>query len=63
MDQTVTLKLNVQMLNIVLTGLAKLPLEMSMETFDFVRKEAEKQLGPATQQPAPSGPLANKVIN
>ena len=59
MDQTVKLELNVQMLNTVLAGLAKLPLEQSIDTFNVVRQQANAQL----QQPAPEGPMSDKVIN
>ena len=59
MDQTVKLELNVQMLNIVLSGLAKLPLEQSIDTFNVVRQQADSQL----RQDRPEGPLADKVIN
>ena len=61
MDQTVKLELNVQMLNVVLAGLAKLPLEQSIDTFTVVRQQASSQLGQGG--PAPEGPLADKVIN
>ena len=61
MDQTVKLELNVQMLNVVLAGLAKLPLEQSIDTFTVVRQQASAQLGQGG--PAPEGPLSDKVIN
>jgi hypothetical protein len=61
MDQNVKLELNVQMLNIVLAGLAKLPLEQSIDTFNFIRQQANAQL--QQSGPAPEGPLASKVIN
>lgn len=61
MDQNVKLELNVQMLNIILAGLAKLPLEQSLDTFNFIRQQAQAQLG--QPGPAPEGPLADKVIN
>ena len=59
MEQTVKLELNLQMLNTVLAGLAKLPLEQSIDTFNVVRQQANAQL----QQPAPEGPMSDKVIN
>ena len=61
MDQTVKLELNVQMLNVVLAGLAKLPLEQSIDTFQVVRQQANEQLG-QPGGPAPEGPLASKVV-
>ena len=64
MDQTVKLELNVQMLNVVLAGLAKLPLEQSIDTFTVVRQQASSQLGqPGQGGPVPEGPLSDKVIN
>ena len=59
MDQTVKLELNVQMLNVIIAGLAKLPLEQSIDTFNMVRQQANAQL----QQQTPEGPLSDKVIN
>jgi len=58
MDKTVKLELNIDMLNIILLGLGKVPLEHSFETFMYVRKEAEIQL-----KDKPQGPLADKVMN
>jgi hypothetical protein len=55
----VTLELNIDQLNIVLAGLAKLPLEQSLDTFTVVRQQANAQLQP----PAPEGPLSDKVVN
>jgi len=55
----VTLELTIDQLYIVLGGLAKLPLEQSLDTFTVIRQQANAQL----QQPAPEGPLADKVIN
>jgi hypothetical protein len=59
MDQNVKLELNVNHLNIILAGLAKLPLEASLETFQIVRQQAESQV----KQNHPEGPLSDKVIN
>ena len=61
MEQTVKLELNVQMLNVILAGLAKLPLEQSIDVFNIVRNQANAQL--QQQQPVPEGPLSDKVIN
>lgn len=55
----VTLELTIDQLNIVIAGLAKLPLEQAIDTFTVVRQQANAQLQP----PAPEGPLADKVIN
>lgn len=59
MDQNVKLELNVNHLNIILAGLAKLPLEASLETFQIVRQQAESQV----KQNRPEGTLSDKVIN
>ena len=59
MDKNVKLELTIDNLNVVLAGLSKLPLEISMATFMEVRKQAETQL----DQQKPEGPLASKVVN
>lgn len=61
MENTVKLELNIQNLNIVLAGLAKLPLETSLETFMLIRNHADKQLDQSAAT-SPSGPLADKII-
>ena len=58
MEQKVTLELNIQQLNIIIAGLAKLPLESAIDTFTFVQNQAKEQLN--TQ---PSGQLADKIID
>jgi len=58
MDKNIKIELDINSLNIVLAGLAKLPLEYSLETFMAIRKQAEAQV-----QEKPKGPLADKVIN
>lgn len=59
-NQTVTLDLTIQQLNIILAGLVKLPIEMALETFNDVQQQAQTKLGPPART---DGPLANKVIN
>lgn len=59
MENNIKLELNVNQLNVILTGLAKLPLEMSLETFTYVRQQADAQVNPNK----PEGPLSNKVLN
>ena len=59
MEPKVTLQLNVQSLNIVLAGLAKLPLEQSLDTFNIIRDQANAQL----QQPRPEGPMSDKLVS
>lgn len=59
MDQTIKIEVTLNQLNVILAGLAKLPLEASLETFTIVRQQADAQV----QQNRPEGPLADKVIN
>lgn len=56
--ETVKLELSINQLNIIIAGLAKLPLEASLETFNVVKQQAEGQL----KENRPEGPLADKVI-
>lgn len=58
MENTIKLEVTVNQLNTILTGLAKLPLEMSLETFTLVRHQANAQL-----ENKPEGPLSEKVLN
>jgi hypothetical protein len=60
MEKKATLELTVQQLNVVLSGLVKLPIEVGLQTFDEVQKQAQQQLGEPTNA---QGPLANKIIN
>lgn len=59
-QKTVTLNLTVNQLNIVLSGMIKLPIEVGLDTFNEIQQQAQQQLGNPT---SPSGPLSNKVIN
>ena len=61
-EQKLTLELNIQQLNIVLGGLAKLPIEVGLDTFQAVQQQAQAQLGQPTSN-TPPGPLSSKVIN
>ncbi len=61
-EQKVKLEVNVNDLNIILAGVAKLPIEAAYGTFTSIQQQAEQQLGkPNTNQL--QGPLSNKVIN
>lgn len=60
MDKTATIELNVQQLNVVMLGLSKLPIETALDTFNAVDAQARAQF---SVQPAPQGPLQDKVIN
>lgn len=48
MEQKVTIELNIQHLNTILSGLAKLPIEIGLDTFNYVQQIANSQLN---QQP------------
>lgn len=61
-EQKLTLELNIQQLNTVLGGLAKLPIEVGLDTFQAVQQQAQAQLGQPTSN-TPPGPLSSKVIN
>ena len=59
MEQNVKLDLTIQQLNVIIAGLAKLPIEAGLETFNSVQQQAQAQLGqPSNVQ----GPLADKVV-
>lgn len=59
MEPNIKIDVNLNQLNIILAGLAKLPLETSLETFTIVRQQADTQI----QKNRPEGPLVDKVIN
>lgn len=59
MESKVTLELSINQLNIIIAGLAKLPLETSIDTFTFVQQQAQEQLGSPSNI---NGPLADKII-
>jgi hypothetical protein len=61
-EQKLTLELNIQQLNTVLGGLAKLPIEVGLDTFNLVQQQAQAQLGQPNSN-TPPGPLSSKVIN
>ena len=46
MDQIVNIELTAGQVNVILAGLAELPLKVSMETFVKVKEQAESQLQP-----------------
>jgi hypothetical protein len=58
---TVTLEVTIDELNIIVSGVAKLPIEMGLATFRKIDEQARQQLNPQNNQPA--GPLASKVVN
>ena len=59
--QTVTLKLDISQLNTVLGGLAKLPIEVGIETFTEVQKQAQAQLGDPSATNIPASSLGQKL--
>ena len=58
MDKNVNLELTIDQLNIIMAGLSKLPLEISLATFTEVQKQADTQL----RTTAPQGPLSSKIV-
>lgn len=61
--QTVTLKLDVNKLNVIISGLIKLPIEMGLETFTEVQKQAQAQLGDPSSQTLPASALPGNKLN
>jgi hypothetical protein len=53
MEKKVILELTVQQLNVVVSALVKLPIEVGLQTFDEVQKQAQQQLGQPTNDPQP----------
>lgn len=43
-DTIITLELNIAQINVLLTGLGKLPLESGIEVFQLVRKQVTDQV-------------------
>lgn len=58
--QLVTLKLDINQLNMVLSGVAKLPIEMGIETFTEIQKQAQSQLGDPNSNSLPASALGQK---
>lgn len=63
MADTVTLNLSINQLNVVLSGLAKLPIEIGIETFTEVQKQAQAQLGDPSSNALPGGSLPSGKLN
>lgn len=57
--QTVTLEVNINQLNTILSGVVKLPIEIGLEVFNLIQQQAQAQLGPMQQ---PTEPPADSVI-
>lgn len=47
-NQTISLDLTVQQINVILAGLAKLPIESALETFNLVQQQARSKLSTTT---------------
>ena len=60
-EKEVTLNLTVNQLNMVLSGIIKLPIEVALDTFNAIQQQAQQQLGAPTST-TPNGPLGNKVV-
>jgi hypothetical protein len=57
--ENISLELSITQINIILAGLAKLPLETSLETFTSVKQQADLQI----QNSITESPLPDKVID
>jgi len=55
-EQTVKFELTVNQVNVILAAIAKQPLEVVLDVFNTIQKQASAQLG------QPSGPLADKIV-
>lgn len=44
MNENITIELTLQQLNIVLAGIAKLPIEVALEVFNNIQNQAAMQL-------------------
>ena len=55
--KTVNLTFDINSVNIILAGLGKLPLEGALPVFESIHKQVNEQM-----QPAPEGPLKDKII-
>lgn len=59
MEEKVKLEVTIQQLNILMSGIAKLPIEMGLATFTELQKQADSQL----KSNRAEGPLSGKVLN
>jgi hypothetical protein len=59
MEKKINLELSIASLNVVLSALVKLPIEVGLQTFNEVQTQAQQQLG---QPNNVQGPLASKVM-
>ena len=58
-DKILNLQLNINQINIILSGLGKVPLETALQTFETIHKQVGEQMQP---EQAPQGPLTDKVV-
>ena len=60
-NQKITLSLEINQLNLVLSGVAKLPIEIGIETFTEIQKQAQAQLGDPNSSTLPASALGQKL--
>ena len=60
-QQQVSLQVTINQLNVILGGIAKLPIEVGLETFNTIQQQAQQQLGQPTLT-TPPGELGSKVV-
>ena len=52
-SKSVTITLNMNQLNVVLAGIAKLTIESGIETFNLIQQQAQQQLNELTRESGP----------
>lgn len=60
-NNTIKLEVSLDELNVIMSGVIKLPIEVGLNVFNKIDQQAKQQLN--ANNPAPTGPLANKVVN
>jgi len=61
-EQKLTFEFTSQQYSIIMSGLAKLPIEIGLETFEWMKDQAKQQLERAMTT-TPSSPLVGKTFN
>lgn len=56
-NKIINLSFDINSVNIILTGISKLPIEMGLNVFNSIHKQVNDQLNQET-----SGPLKDKII-
>lgn len=62
MENKVTLNVDINTLNLIMGGLARLPYEQVFQTIDNIRQQVGPQLQAQQEQQGSQAPLADKVI-